>query len=165
MAREIERKFLVKNEEWKALSYKQTYFVQGYLNDISDANAKSSVRVRIEGDNANVNIKSLEIGLSRDEYEYRIPLEEGQKILKNLAVGPVIEKVRHLVDVGQHVWEIDEFLGANLGLVVAEVEMDSEDEEVEIPNWAGQEVTNISRYYNVSLSKVPFSLWSADEKV
>lgn len=165
MAREIERKFLVKNNEWKALAFKQTHFAQGYLNDISEASAKSSVRVRIEGEKANMNIKSLEIGLSRDEYEYEIPLEEGKQILQTLAVGPVIEKVRYLVKVGQHIWEIDEFLGANQGLVVAEVEMASEDEQIEIPSWSAQEVTNISRYYNVSLSKVPFSLWSADEKV
>ena len=165
MAREIERKFLVKNDDWKALSYQQTHFAQGYLNDISEASAKSSVRVRIEGEKANMNIKSLEIGLSRDEYEYEIPLEEGKQILQKLAAGPVIEKIRYLVKVGQHTWEIDEFLGANLGLVVAEVEMDSEDEQIEIPSWSGQEVTNISRYYNVSLSKVPFSLWSVNEKV
>ncbi|WP_019556170.1 CYTH domain-containing protein [Thiomicrorhabdus arctica] len=165
MAREIERKFLVKSDEWKALAFKQTHFAQGYLNDISEASAKSSVRVRIEGEKANMNIKSLEIGLSRDEYEYAIPLEEGKQILQTLATGPVIEKIRYLVKVGQHTWEIDEFLGANLGLVVAEVELDSEDEEIEIPNWSGKEVTNISRYYNVSLSKVPFSFWSVDENV
>lgn len=165
MAREIERKFLVNSDDWKALAFKQTHFAQGYLNDISENSAKSSVRVRIEGEKANMNIKSLEIGLSRDEYEYPIPLEEGKQILQKMAVGPVIEKIRYLVKVGQHTWEIDEFLGANLGLVVAEVEMDSEDEKIEIPSWSGQEVTNISRYYNVSLSKVPFSLWSVDEKV
>ena len=165
MAREIERKFLVKSDEWKALAFQKTHFAQGYLNDISDVSAKSSVRVRIEGEKANMNIKSLEIGLSRDEYEYDIPLEDGHKILQTLAVGPVIEKIRYLVNVGQHTWEIDEFLGANQGLVVAEVEMASEDEQIEIPNWSAKEVTNISRYYNVSLSKFPFSVWSADEKV
>ncbi|MGM0541984.1 MAG: CYTH domain-containing protein [Pseudomonadota bacterium] len=165
MAREIERKFLVNCDDWKTLAFKETHFAQGYLNDISEDSAKSSVRVRIEGEKANMNIKSLEIGLSRDEYEYPIPLEEGKQILQKMAVGPVIEKIRYLVKVGQHTWEIDEFLGANLGLVVAEVEMDSEDEKIEIPSWSGQEVTNISRYYNVSLSKVPFSLWSVDEKV
>ena len=165
MAREIERKFLVRNNEWKALAFKQTHFAQGYLNDISEASAKSSVRVRIEGEKANMNIKSLEIGLSRDEYEYEILLEDGHKILQTLAVGPVIEKIRYLVKVGLHIWEIDEFLGANQGLVVAEVEMDSEDELIEIPSWSAKEVTNISRYYNVSLSKFPFSAWSADEKV
>jgi len=164
MAREIERKFLVSSDAWKALAYKQTHFAQGYLNDISDRSAKSSVRVRIEGECANMNIKSLEIGLSRDEYEYVIPLDEGKKILATLAVGPVIEKIRYLVKVGEHVWEIDEFLGENQGLVVAEVELSSEEEDVLIPDWAGREVTRLSRYYNVSLSKRPFSIWSDEDK-
>ena len=164
MAREIERKFLLKNDDWKALAHQKTHFAQGYLNDIFEGGAKSSIRVRIEGEKANMNIKSLEIGLSRDEYEYEIPLAEGQKILATLAVGPVIEKNRYLVKVGQHIWEIDEFLGENLGLTVAEVEMATEQEQIEIPSWAGQEVTNATRYYNVSLSKHPFKDWSLDEK-
>lgn len=164
MAREIERKFLLKNQDWKALAHQKTHFAQGYLNDISDKNAKSSVRVRIEGDKANMNIKSLEIGLSRDEYEYEIPLEEGQKILATLATGPVIEKDRYLVKVNTHVWEIDEFFGDNQGLVVAEVEMQSEDETFEIPSWAGREVTEEVRFYNISLSKHPFNRWTENEK-
>lgn len=164
MAREIERKFLLKNEDWKALAFQKTHFAQGYLNDIFEPGAKSSVRVRIEGEKANMNIKSLEIGLSRDEYEYEIPLEEGQKILEKLAVGPVIEKYRYLVKIGKHTWEIDEFLGANVGLQVAEVEMESETEEVEIPAWAGSEVTNLPRYYNVSLGKHPYECWTESEK-
>jgi adenylate cyclase len=164
MAREIERKFLLKNDDWKALAYQKTHFAQGYLNSIFEGGAKSSIRVRIEGDKANMNIKSLEIGISRDEYEYEIPLEEGHKILATLAVGPVIEKYRYLVKVGQHTWEIDEFLGENLGLTVAEVELISEQEQIEIPSWAGTEVTNITRYYNVSLSEHPFKAWSLDEK-
>jgi len=164
MAREIERKFLMKNQSWKALAHKKTHFAQGYLNDIADKMGKSSVRVRIEGDKANMNIKSLEIGLSRDEYEYDIPYSDGQKMLATLAVGPVIEKVRYLVKVDQHTWEIDEFLGDNAGLVIGEVEMDSEDEEVTIPEWAGREVTEEVRFYNISLSKRPYSDWSEDEK-
>ncbi|HHT00708.1 MAG TPA: CYTH domain-containing protein [Thiomicrospira sp.] len=164
MAREIERKFLLKNSEWKKLAHKQTRFAQGYLNDISDKSAKSSVRVRIEGEKANMNIKSLEIGLSRDEYEYDIPLEEGKKILETLAVGPVIEKIRYLVKVDTHIWEIDEFFGDNQGLVVAEVEMNNELEEFEIPNWAGREVTEEVRFYNINLSKYPFNCWTEDEK-
>jgi len=164
MAREIERKFLVKNQDWKAASYKQTHFAQGYLNDISQRGAKSSVRVRIEGEQANMNIKSLEIGLSRDEYEFSIPLEDAKKMLATLMVGPVIEKIRYLVKVGKHTWEVDEFLGDNQGLVVAEVEIASEDEKVEIPNWAGREVTEEVRFYNISLSKRPFNVWDKDEK-
>ncbi|WP_029407644.1 CYTH domain-containing protein [Thiomicrorhabdus sp. Milos-T2] len=164
MAREIERKFLLKNQDWKALAHKKTHFAQGYLNDISDKSAKSSVRVRIEGDKANMNIKSLEIGLSRDEYEYEIPLDDGKKILATLASGPVIEKERHLVTVDSHTWEIDEFFGDNQGLVIAEVEIQSEDETFSMPEWAGREVTEEVRFYNISLSKRPFNSWSEDEK-
>lgn len=164
MAREIERKFLIKNHEWKALAYKKTHFAQGYLNDIADKTGKSSVRVRLEGKKANINIKSLEIGLSRDEYEYEIPYTDAEIILATLAVGPVIEKYRYLVKVDQHVWEIDEFLGDNTGLVIGEVEMISEQDNVTIPDWAGREVTEEVRFYNVSLSKRPYSDWSEDEK-
>ncbi|WP_178862335.1 CYTH domain-containing protein [Thiomicrorhabdus cannonii] len=164
MAREIERKFLVKGQDWKALAFKSTHFAQGYLNDIHDATSKSSVRVRIEGDKANLNIKSLEIGLSRDEYEFVIPMQEAQKILKTLTVGPVIEKVRYLVRYGNHIWEIDEFQGDNAGLIIAEVEMDSEEDVIVMPSWAGPEVTHESRFYNVSLSSYPYKDWSEDEK-
>lgn len=164
MAREIERKFLVKGDSWKTLAHQQTQFAQGYLNDIKQAGAKSSVRVRIEGEVANINIKSLEIGLSRDEYEYPIDLKDAQNMLKTLAVGPVIEKVRYLVSFEQHLWEIDEFLGDNSGLIVAEVEMRSEDEAVILPPWIGQEVTNIPRFYNVSLSQKPYKDWTPHEK-
>lgn len=164
MAREIERKFLLADQSWKPLAFKQTHFAQGYLNDISEKNAKSSVRVRIEGEQANMNIKSLEIGLSRDEYEFKIPLAEAKKILATLTVGPVVEKIRYLVKVDQHTWEVDEFLGDNQGLLVAEVEIASEDEKVTIPDWTGREVTEEARFYNVSLSKRPFNLWNQDEK-
>lgn len=164
MAREIERKFLLENEQWKALAHKKTFYAQGYLNDIADKTCKSSVRVRLEGDKAKMNIKSLEIGLSRDEYEYEIPFSDAKKMLESLAVGPVIEKDRYLVTLGSHTWEIDEFHGENTGLVVAEVEMQSEDEVVEIPAWAGREVTEEVRYYNISLSKKPYNSWNDDEK-
>jgi len=164
MAREIERKFLINNQDWKALAHKQTHFAQGYLNDIADKTGKSSVRVRLEGNKANMNIKSLEIGLSRDEYEYEIPYADGEKMLHTLAVGPVIEKVRYLVKVDKHTWEIDEFLGDNAGLVIGEVEMESETDQVTIPEWAGREVTEEVRFYNISLSKRPFNDWSEDEK-
>jgi len=165
MAREIERKFLLKDDRWKALAFKQTHFAQGYLNDISQAGSKSSVRVRIEGEQANMNIKSLEIGLSRDEYEFSIPLPDAKKMLATLMVGPVIEKIRYLVTIGKHTWEIDEFLGENEGLVVAEVEIASEQEKIDIPDWAGREVTEEVRFYNISLSKRPFNEWEDNEKI
>jgi len=164
MAREIERKYLLLNDDWKEQAHQKTFFAQGYLNDISDSGAKSSVRVRLEGEKANMNIKSLEIGLSRDEYEYSIPFEDGKKMLETLAVGPVIEKDRYLVKHGDHTWEIDEFHGDNAGLVVAEVELSSEDENIAMPEWAGREVTEEVRFYNISLSKRPFNSWNDDEK-
>lgn len=163
MAREIERKFLLKNNDWKNLAHQQTPFAQGYLTPL-DANAKSSVRIRIEGVNANINIKSLEIGLSRDEYEYSIDFDDAKKMLATLAVGPVIEKIRYLVKFGQHIWEIDEFSGDNAGLVVAEVEIADENETVEMPDWVGREVTQEKRFYNISLTDYPYCDWQADEK-
>lgn len=164
MAREIERKFLIEGDAWRALAHKKVHFAQGYLNDIHQAGSKSSVRIRIEGDEANINIKSLEIGLSRDEYEYPIDLEDAKKMLETLSVGPVIEKIRHYVTLASHIWEIDEFLGDNNGLLVAEVELRSEDDQLALPDWVTHEVTEIPRYYNVSLSQNPYCQWSSDEK-
>lgn len=164
MAREIERKYLVTGKAWQGEAFKQVHFAQGYLNDISQVGSKSSIRVRIEGNQANINIKSLEIGLSRDEYEYPISLVEAEKMLATLAIGPVIEKIRYFVKLGQHVWEVDQFLGDNAGLVVAEVELADESEQPLMPDWADIEVTHETRYYNVSLSQYPFKLWSEDEK-
>ncbi|MBN2647315.1 MAG: CYTH domain-containing protein [Thiotrichales bacterium] len=164
MAREIERKFLVQGTDWKALAHQHTHFAQGYLTPLH-AGAKSSVRVRIEGQTANLNIKSLEIGLSRDEYEYPIALADAQQMLAKLAVGPVVEKVRYFVRDGTHLWEIDEFFGDNQGLVVAEVELAHEHEAVRLPDWVGNEVTHQARYYNISLSEYPFQSWSEAEKL
>lgn len=164
MAREIERKYLVTHSEWKALAFQKTHFAQGYLNDIQNKKSKSSVRVRIEGDSANINIKSLEIGISRDEYEYPIAVDDAKKMLSTLSVGPVIEKIRYLVKYEEFIWEIDEFLADNDGLIVAEVELDSETTQPILPAWIGKEVTELSRYYNVSLSEHPYSQWSEDEK-
>lgn len=164
MAREIERKFLVKNLDWKTLVTKETHLAQGYLNDINKKGSKSSIRIRIEGDKANINIKSLEIGMSRDEYEYPIDLADAQKMLKTLSVGPVIEKVRYLVPNGQYTWEIDAFLGDNQGLIVAEIELDSEEAQIQIPDWIGKEVTEFKRYYNISLSQRPYQTWTKEEQ-
>ncbi|NCN43004.1 MAG: CYTH domain protein [Piscirickettsiaceae bacterium CG_4_9_14_3_um_filter_43_564] len=164
MAREIERKFLIKGQAWRNLAYKKVHFAQGYLNDIHQAGSKSSIRIRIEGDQANINIKSLEIGLSRDEYEYTIDLDDAKQMLETLCVAPVIEKIRHYVTLESHIWEIDEFLGDNSGLLVAEVELRSEDDVLILPEWVTHEVTEIPRYYNVSLSQKPYCQWSPDEK-
>lgn len=164
MAREIERKFLVKGSEWKDVARQKKHFAQGYLNNFKESGSKSSVRVRIEGDQANINIKSLEIGLSRDEYEYSIDLADAKKILADLSVGPVVEKIRYWVDFEGHVWEVDEFKGDNQGLIVAEVELDSEEVQPKLPPWVTEEVTSLPRYYNISLSQRPFNQWSKEEK-
>jgi len=164
MAREIERKYLLINDDWRNLAHQKTHFAQGYLTPLTSA-VKSSVRIRIEGEQANFNIKSLEIGLSRDEYEYPIELDDAKKMLATLAVGPVVEKYRYLVDYAGCTWEIDEFLGENAGLIVAEVEMQSEDQQLQLPSWAGREVTEERRFYNISLSERPYSAWSDEEKL
>lgn len=164
MAREIERKFLVTGTVWKDLAHKQTQFSQAYLNNIQHEGSKSSIRIRVEGDKANINIKSLEIGLSRDEYEYEIALADAQKMIQTLAVGPVIEKIRYLINYADYLWEIDLFLGDNEGLIVAEVEMESETASPKLPSWIGKEVTEHSRYYNVSLSQTPFNKWTKNEQ-
>ncbi len=164
MAREIERKFLLKNSSWKKLAYKKTHFSQAYLNGINNGACKSSIRIRIEGDKANLNIKSLEIGISRDEYEYSINLADAQQMIKTLAVGSVVEKHRYLVENAGSLWEIDEFLGDNNGLVVAEIELKSVDEKLVFPSWIRREVTELVRYYNISLSQNPYSQWTEDEQ-
>ena len=152
---EIERKFLVKNDSWWSAVSHSTQIRQGYLAPI----AKASVRVRLEGDKATINIKSATLGIHRMEYEYPIPKEEAIEMLDNLCDGPQINKNRHRVKVGKHTWEIDEFFGDNGGLIVAEIELDSVDEAFEIPDWLGIEVTEDQRYYNVNLVKHPYKDW------
>lgn len=156
MAVEIERKFLVTNDGWRAAVKKSGYYRQGYLANMS---GNASVRVRIADDHANLNIKSMTLGVTRQEYEYEIPLQDAREMLDNLCIGPVIEKTRHLVDHGDHTWEIDVFNGDNDGLIVAEIELSSEDESFELPAWAGKEVSDDKRYYNVCLAQHPYKEW------
>jgi len=155
MATEIEHKFTLKNENWRQLVTKSERLVQGYLA----GNERSSVRIRIVGDKANLNIKSATLGVFRQEYEYDIPLADGEKILEDLCEKPVIDKVRHYVEYSGKTWEIDEFSGENKGLIVAEIELDAENEAFAIPDWADQDVSGDPRYYNVSLVKHPFKNW------
>ena len=162
--REIERKFLVRDDSWKAQVLRQKHFAQGYLNDVRCEGTRCSIRVRIEGDEARLNIKSMEIGLSRDEYEYDIPLEQARRMLDTLVIGPVIEKIRYWVEHEGFVWEIDAFLGDNAGLVVAEVELPDESVQLPLPPWVGREVTHELRYYNVALAQRPYREWDDDEK-
>ena len=152
---EIERKFLVKNDSWWSAVSHSTQIRQGYLAPVS----KASVRVRVEGDRANINIKSATLGMQRMEYEYLIPKDEALEMLDKLCETPQIAKNRHRVKFGDHTWEIDEFFGDNLGLIVAEIELASVDESFEIPDWIGVEVTEDKRYYNVNLVKHPYKDW------
>jgi adenylate cyclase len=155
MALEIERKFLLRNDDWRS-EVKQSFFLrQGYLN----AEQRCSVRVRTSGLHAWLNIKGATVGAERLEFEYEIPLADANILLDQLSHGPVIEKTRHLVEVGGHLWEIDVFAGDNAGLVVAEIELEHADEPFEKPSWAGEEVTHDIRYYNTMLARNPFRSW------
>lgn len=152
---EIERKFLIKNDSWWPAVSHSTQIRQAYLAPPS----KASVRIRVEGDKANINIKSATLGMERMEYEYPIPKQEALEMLDNLCDKPQISKNRHRVQYGNHTWEIDEFFGDNAGLIVAEIELNAADEAFEIPDWLGKEVTDDKRYYNVSLAKYPYKDW------
>jgi adenylate cyclase len=152
---EIERKFLVRNDGWREAVRESTHFRQGYLSN----EVHCSVRVRIAGDRAWLNLKSVTIGAQRHEFDYEIPVADAHRMLDTLTRKPLVEKTRHFVDVGPHTWEIDVFEGDNEGLVVAEIELDSPDEPFEKPDWVGEEVTYDPRYYNTSLSTNPYRNW------
>lgn len=154
MGKEIERKFLVIGEAWRELA-QGTLYRQGYLNSAKER----TVRVRTVGDKAFLTIKGLTVGASRVEYEYEIPFEDGNFLLDNLAEKPIIEKKRYRIPQGKFVWEIDEFFGENQGLIVAEIELESEDEAFDRPEWAGQEVTGDPRYFNSNLIRHPYTRW------
>ena len=156
---EIERKFLVKNDSWWSAVSHSTQIRQAYLVPQSHAQTKASVRVRLQGDKANINIKSATLGVHRMEYEYPIPTDEAIEMLDNLCEKPQISKNRHHVKYGDHTWEIDEFFGDNAGLIVAEIELKAEDEMFDLPEWLGIEVTDDERYYNVNLAKHPYKEW------
>jgi adenylate cyclase len=160
MGVEIERKFLLRSDAWRAAVASSTRLRQGYLANTAHA----SVRVRRAGDTAWLSVKSMTAALTRHEYEYAIPPDDADAMLDRLCEGPRIDKIRHLVTVAGHVWEIDEFLGDNAGLVVAELELDAEDEAFVTPPWLGAEVTREERYYNFRLAAYPYSRWSADER-
>ena len=155
MGFEIERKFLVINDRWKENVISRSRLQQGYLAN----QANASVRVRIADDNAWLNIKSTTIGISRLEFEYAIPRQDAEEMLAQSAQKPFIDKTRYRVRCGDHIWDLDQFDGENLGLVVAEVELESEDQPFEMPVWAGEEVSQDTRYYNVNLIKHPYNRW------
>jgi adenylate cyclase len=153
---EIERKFLVTSEDFKKEAFAQNRIAQGYLSSVPER----TVRVRIKGDKGFLTIKGVsnESGMSRFEWEKEIPIDEAQKLLTLCEKG-VIDKTRFEVKIGHHTFEVDEFYGDNQGLIVAEIELNSENENFERPKWLGKEVTNDSRYYNSNLSKNPFLTW------
>lgn len=155
MAQEIERKFLV-NGEFKNLAIKQTRITQGYLSSVPER----TVRVRIKGDKGFITIKGIgnASGASRYEWEKEIPVNEVEELLKICEPG-VIDKTRYLVKNGDHVFEVDEFYGDNEGLIVAELELKSEDESFSKPEWLGEEVTGDARYFNSMLMKNPYTNW------
>lgn len=153
---EIERKFLVTSEAFKTESFTQNRIAQGYLSSVPGR----TVRVRIKGNMGFLTIKgaSNESGLSRFEWEKEIPIDEAIVLLKLCEEG-VIDKTRFEVKIRNHIFEIDEFYGENEGLIIAEIELNSETEAFEKPNWLGKEVTNDRKYYNSYLSKNPFKNW------
>jgi adenylate cyclase len=155
MASEIERKFLVRDDGWQRDAGAGVRMRQGYIV----ASEAGSVRVRISGDQAWLNIKGATVGISRTEFEYPVAVADAEQILEDLCIRPLIEKTRYLADYAGHRWEVDVFEGDNHGLVVAEIELDSEDESFEKPPWAGEEVSMDPRYYNASLATRPFSMW------
>jgi adenylate cyclase len=166
MGIEIERKFLVLGDGWRAQVEKSVRMAQGYLNDMQALRAgtqNASVRVRIAGNHAFLNMKSRELGHTRQEFDYEIPVADAEDLLK-LCVGGLIDKTRHYVRHGGFVWEVDVFEGENAGLEVAEIELPSADAAFEKPAWAGREVTDELRYYNLALAERPYSRWSAEEK-
>lgn len=152
MGTEIERKFLVRGSGWQTDAPQR--IVQGYLN----RDKARTVRVRIAGAEAFLTIKGVTTGATRAEFEYPIPLADAEALLA-LCDGPLIDKLRHRVTHGGLLWEIDQFLGDNAGLVVAEVELASEGQTVTLPPWVTEEVTTDSRYYNSSLATHPFNRW------
>ena len=158
MPTEIERKFLVDNDDWRKFVSRHTRISQGYLANTE----RGSIRIRVSPDQAFLNIKSMTIGVQRAEFEYPIPRDDACYMLENLCMRPIIEKTRYFVEQGEHLWEIDVFDGENTGLIVAEIELSETDEDFHKPDWIGIEVTDDPRYYNVRLVAEPFSQWRKD---
>ena len=154
MAIEIERKFLVQGKQWRKLGEGKIYS-QGYFPTSKDC----TIRVRTIGDKAYLTIKSKTVGNTRSEFEYPIPFNDAQEMLNNLCDRPFIQKTRYKIVQDNITWEIDEFMGENEGLILAEVELKSEKQDIIIPPWIGKEVSGDPKYYNSNLVKYPFSQW------
>jgi adenylate cyclase len=160
MPLEIERKFLVLDGSWRQAADEGIRMRQGYLS----RNDKNSVRVRVAGDAAHINIKSATPGCVRREYEYPIPANEAEELLAGLCIDEIVEKTRYHVPVGEFVFEIDVFAGANRGLIVAEIELTDLDQEFPRPAWLGREVSDEIRFYNSELAAYPYRDWRPEEK-
>jgi adenylate cyclase len=154
MPKEIEKKFLVDIEKWNRQGKKE-HLIQGYLS----TQKERVVRIRLAGNQAFITIKGEKQGISRDEYEYSIPLEDAQRILYDLCERPLIEKYRYQIEYHGQIWIVDEFLGVNQGLIVAEIELETETQEIYFPDWVGTEVTDDHKYSNAYLVRHPYSDW------
>lgn len=151
---EIERKYLVKSNEWKSLGIRKLY-QQGYLL----IDIKRTIRVRSIEEKAFITIKGASTGIRRNEFEYEIPIEDARLILETLCEKPFIEKYRTKVELLDLIWEVDEFIGENEGLVIAEVELKNENQKIILPGWIGEEVSGNPRYNNSYLVKHPYKTW------
>ena len=154
MAQEIERKFLVTGDAWRRLA-KGTVYRQGYLSTVKER----TVRVRTVGDKGYLTVKGLSVGAKRAEFEYEIPVTDADVMLDELCEQPLIEKTRYKIPFDGLIWEVDEFASDNEGLIVAEVELSDEDQEIRLPDWIGEEVTDDLRYYNANLVAHPYKSW------
>lgn len=166
MAIEIERKFLVADDSWRTRIEHGESLAQGYLvgaQALREGHARASVRARLAGDQAWLNIKAATPGIARAEFDYPIPVDDARVLLATLCDG-VLEKVRHHVRVDGVLFEIDEFSGDNRGLIVAEVELPAIDAPFPRPSWLGREVSALTRYYNVNLIAHPYRQWSPAER-
>lgn len=154
MGKEIERKFLVKDDTFKTLA-QGTIYRQGYLN----SQKERVVRVRTIDDKGFLTVKGITTGASRVEYEYEIPVKDAEAMLDELCEKPLIEKNRYKIKQGEFIWEVDEFFGENQGLICAEVELESEAQRYDKPEWIGEEVTGDPKYFNSNLIQNPYKNW------
>lgn len=154
MALEIERKFLIKPNKWQPSNQGKVYR-QGYIYTHNG----TTVRIRVAGDEGYLTFKGKTTGITRVEFEYKIPLAEAEEMLELLCDRPLIEKIRYKVTVNGFLWEVDKFLGQNEGLILAEIELEKENQDIALPEWIDQEVTDDQRYYNYYLAKNPYRSW------
>ncbi|AFY35005.1 CYTH domain-containing protein [Calothrix sp. PCC 7507] len=154
MAKEIERKFLVNGDSWREIAEGCVY-CQGYISTQKTV----TVRIRIAGNQGYLTIKGPSVKYSRSEFEYSIPVQDAQEMIDTLCDRPLIEKTRYRIEFGGLTWEIDEFDGVNQGLIIAEVELSDEEQQIELPTWIGEEVSDDPKYFNSNLVKHPFSQW------